>query len=69
MALGVPILKHFRVNITQSAYDQPCKWGQSHEGLSALACLYDISMHLLIQRISYIHDYGLDNGVGVTNIH
>ena len=69
MALGVQILKHFRVNIAKSAYDQPCKWGQGHQGLSALACLYDISMHLLIQRISYIRDYAFDNGVGVTNIH
>ena len=38
-------------------------------GLSALACLYDISMHLLIQRISYIKEYDLDNGVKVTNKH
>ena len=59
----------FKVNIAKSAYDQPCKWGQSHQGLSALADLYDISMHLLIQRISYIHDYDLYNGVKVTNIH
>ena len=55
--------------IAKSAYDQPCKWGQNHQGLSALACLNDIYMHLLIQKISNIQDYDLYNRVKVTNIH
>ena len=63
------VQKYVLRKIAKSAYDQPCKWGQSHQGLSASACLYDISMHLLIQRITYIQDYDLDNGVKVTNIH
>ena len=31
--------------------------------------LVSISMHLLIQKISYIQDCDLDNEVKVTNIH
>ena len=57
------VQKYILGKIVKSAYDQPCKWGQRHQGLSALTCLYDISMHLLIQRISYIQDYDLDKGV------
>ena len=79
-----PQVQKYNLGKQCSVHLWPCKWDQSHQKISALACLFDISMQIwrnsicsfksyptyktMVQKIFYLQEYDLENEVKATKI-